>query len=281
LFAGIGGFDLGFERQGYEIRWQVEKDRYCQRVLQKHWPLGERFEDVRDCGAHNLTPVDVITGGFPCQDVSDAGKRAGINGDRSGLWSEMCRIIGELRPRFVLVENVPGLFVRGIDRVLGDLAEIGYDAEWQVISAADVGAPHLRKRVWIVAHHHDITARKQELRAERQIPPVVAGDGRAQSVALPAGKLCNGINDNIGDGQRSQKVLEFGDSCGRANEDFPFEGAGDREWEYWATEPDVGRVAHGIPNGVDRLKGLGNAIVPQIAEHFALALKPHLVEVYA
>ena len=249
MFAGIGGFDLGFERQGYEIRWQVEKDRYCQRVLQKHWPLGERFEDVRDCGAHNLTPVDVITGGFPCQDVSDAGKRAGINGDRSGLWSEMCRIIGELRPRFVLVENVPGLFVRGIDRVLGDLAEIGYDAEWQVISAADVGAPHLRKRVWIVAH--------------------------------PAGKLCNGINDNIGDGQRSQKVLEFGDSCGRANEDFPFEGAGDREWEYWATEPDVGRVAHGIPNGVDRLKGLGNAIVPQIAEHFALALKPHLVEVYA
>src|SRR6185312_5367478 len=152
LFAGIGGFDLGFERAGFKTIWQVEIDSFCRRVLAKHFPEAERFEDVRDCGKHNLRPVDVICGGFPCQDISNAGKRAGIDGERSGLWSEFARIIGELRPRFVVVENVAALLGRGMGRVLGDLAEIGYDAEWQVISAAEMGALHLRERVWIVAY---------------------------------------------------------------------------------------------------------------------------------
>jgi DNA (cytosine-5)-methyltransferase 1 len=106
-------------------------------------------------GIRELQPVDVIAGGFPCQDISNAGKRIGISGERSGLWSEFSRIIGELRPRFVLVENVAALLVRGIETVLGDLAAIGYDAEWQIISAADMGAPHLRKRVWILGYPHE------------------------------------------------------------------------------------------------------------------------------
>src|ERR1700678_1941479 len=110
LFSGIGGFDLGFERAGIKNVWQVEIDPYCQRVLAKQFPDAERFDDVRTVGRHNLKPVDIISGGFPCQDISTAGKRAGIaEGTRSGLWSEYARIIGELRPRFVVVENVAAL----------------------------------------------------------------------------------------------------------------------------------------------------------------------------
>ena len=153
LFAGIGGIDLGFERAGFKTVWQVEQNEYCRKVLGRHFPDADRsVTDVRDAGRHNLKPVDVIAGGFPCQDISSAGLRTGINGERSGLWSEYARIIGELRPRFVLVENVAALLGRGIGRVVGDLATLGYDAEWEVVSAADVGAPHLRERVWILAY---------------------------------------------------------------------------------------------------------------------------------
>lgn len=152
LFSGIGGFDLGFSRAGIETLWEVEIDPYCRKVLERHFPNAERFADIRECGKHNLRPVDVISGGFPCQDISQAGKRAGIDGDRSGLWREYARIIGELRPRYVCIENVAALLGRGLVRVLCDLAALGYDAEWEVISAADVGAPHLRERVWIVAY---------------------------------------------------------------------------------------------------------------------------------
>jgi len=152
LFSGIGGFDLGFERAGIETTWQVEIEDYARRVLQRHFPRAQRFNDIRECGKHNLAPVDIVSGGFPCQDISNAGKRAGIDGERSGLWSEYARIIRELRPRYVVVENVAALLGRGMERVLGDLAACGYDAEWQSISAAHVGAPHLRERIWILAY---------------------------------------------------------------------------------------------------------------------------------
>ena len=127
LFSGIGGFDLGFQRAGIETLWQVEIDGYCRRVLARHFPGAERYEDVRSCGVRNLRAVDVISGGFPCQDISN-GKRAGIDGERSGPWSEYARIIRELRPRYVVVENVAALLGRGMERVLGDLAACGYDA---------------------------------------------------------------------------------------------------------------------------------------------------------
>src|SRR3990167_10929952 len=126
LFSGIGGLELGLEWAGVgRTVWQVELDPYCRAVLAKHWPDAQRFTDVRDCNSTNLPPVDVLCGGFPCQDISDAGKRAGITGARSGLWSEFARIIRELRPRYVVVENVRALLVRGIDTVLGDLAAAG------------------------------------------------------------------------------------------------------------------------------------------------------------
>lgn len=152
LFSGIGGFDLGLERAGFHTSWFCEQDDYCTRVLNRHWPRVPVYPDVTTLTAGEVEPVDVLCGGFPCQDLSLAGKGAGIDGARSGLWSEFARLIGELRPRYVVVENVPALLSRGIWRVLGDLAEIGYDAEWDCLPASAFGAPHRRDRIWIVAY---------------------------------------------------------------------------------------------------------------------------------
>lgn len=152
LFAGIGGFDLGFERAGFKTSWQVEIDPYCQRVLAKNFPEAKRYGDITCCGFENLALVDVVTGGFPCQDVSHAGRRVGIDGARSSLWREMRRIVRELQPKFTVVENTSGLLDRGMERVLGEMAEDGLDAEWTVLSACSFGAPHPRQRVFIVAY---------------------------------------------------------------------------------------------------------------------------------
>lgn len=213
LFSGIGGLDLGLERAGMTIRWQVETDPYASAVLAKHWPDVPRYGDISGLGGEELEPVDLICGGFPCQDVSNAGKRAGIEGQRSGLWSEYARIVRALRPCYVLVENVSALLGRGFGRVVGDLAACGYDAEWDCIPAAAVGAPHIRDRVFIVAH--------------------------------PAGA---GLEVRFDQGGLRQFAATVGA-------------------RQWAIEPNVGRVAHGVPSRVDRLRGLGNAVVPQVAEY--------------
>src|ERR1035438_9332632 len=154
LFSGIGGLDLGFDRAGFECRFQIEIDPFCREILEKHWPGVPKHHDIRVATAAVLSPVDVLIGGFPCQDVSQAGKRAGIEGSRTGLWAEFARIIGELRPRFVVAENVPGLLTsRGaMGRVLGDLARLGYVGCWRCLRASEFGASHIRKRVFIVAY---------------------------------------------------------------------------------------------------------------------------------
>jgi DNA (cytosine-5)-methyltransferase 1 len=153
LFAGIGGMDLGLERAGFKCSWQVEIDPYARRVLEKHWPDVRRHDDVRTFPPdRDGWAVDLVCGGFPCQDISVAGKGAGIDGERSGLWSQLLRIVCLLRPRFVVVENVAALLDRGMGRVLGDLAEGGFDAEWQVLPASAFGAPHQRERVFLVAY---------------------------------------------------------------------------------------------------------------------------------
>lgn len=154
LFTGVGGFDLGFERAGMECAWQVEFDKACQSVLKKHWSETELFDDVRTVGKHNLEQVDVICGGFPCQDVSIAGKRAGLAGERSGLWSEFARIIDELEPKWVVIENVPGLLSsnRGRDfaTVIRWLAERGYGVAWRILDSQYFGVAQRRRRVFIV-----------------------------------------------------------------------------------------------------------------------------------
>jgi len=156
LFSGIGGFSLGLERAGMQTVAFCEIEPYCQAVLKKHWPDVPIYSDIRtltgDTLARDGIAVDVICGGFPCQDISDAGKRAGIAGERSGLWWEFARLISELRPRFVIVENVAALLDRGMGEVLGGLAALRYDAVWDCISAHDVGLPHERDRVFIVAN---------------------------------------------------------------------------------------------------------------------------------
>jgi DNA-cytosine methyltransferase len=165
LFSGIGGISarksrdavsLGLERAGMRTVAFCEIEPYCRAVLRKHWPNVPCYDDVRTLTADRLEQTellpDVICGGFPCQDISIAGKGAGIEGERSGLWKEYARIIGELRPRYVIVENVAALLGRGLGRVLGDLAALGYDAEWHCIPASAVGAPHRRDRLWLVAY---------------------------------------------------------------------------------------------------------------------------------
>lgn len=169
LFSGIGGFSLGLERAGMRTIAFCEVNQFCQAILAKHWPGVPIFGDIRFLSGNekgrvvywggparefrDIGPIDVICGGFPCQDISLAGEGAGIDGERSGLWREYARLVGELRPRYVIVENVAALLGRGIGRVLGDLASLGYDAEWHCIPASAVGLPHTRDRVWIVANH--------------------------------------------------------------------------------------------------------------------------------
>ncbi len=157
LFSGIGGFSLGLERAGgFETVAFCEIEPFCRRVLAKHWPGVKQYDDVRNLTADTLwsdgIAVDVICGGFPCQDISLAGKGAGLAGERSGLWAEYARLIRELRPKFVIVENVAALLSRGLADVLRDLAALGYDAEWHCIPASAIGAPHRRDRLWIVAY---------------------------------------------------------------------------------------------------------------------------------
>jgi DNA (cytosine-5)-methyltransferase 1 len=151
LFAGIGGFDLGFERAGIKTVWQVEIDPFCRKVLERRFPDVQRIKDVKEVGS-DTERVDVLSGGFPCQDISNAGSFAGIDGPRTGLWREFVRVIGALRPKFVVMENVPALLVRGMGDVLGGLASCGYDAEWEVVPACLFGAPHTRERLFIVAY---------------------------------------------------------------------------------------------------------------------------------
>ena len=170
LFAGIGGFSLGLEKTGkFETVAFCEIEPYCQKVLSKHWPGVRIYDDVRELTGEKLRAdgitVDVITGGFPCQDISVAGRGAGIEGERSGLWSEIARLIGELRPRYAIMENVSALLGRGMDTVLGDLSQIGYDAEWHCIPASHLGAPHQRDRIWIIAYPTDFGRQDQRLSA--------------------------------------------------------------------------------------------------------------------
>jgi len=152
LFSGIGGFDIGFEKVGMKIIWQCENDEYASKVLKKHWPDVPNLGDIKEVDWNEVEKPDIICGGFPCQDISIAGKGKGIHGSRSGLWWEMLKTISILRPRYAVMENVPMLTHRGLAEVVGSLSEIGYDAEWNIVSARYVGANHRRDRLFIIAY---------------------------------------------------------------------------------------------------------------------------------
>jgi len=186
LFAGIGGFDLGFERAGMKCVWQVELDEWCRKVLAKHWPDVPKWDDVRTFTGDGFERPDVICGGFPCQDLSRSGKRAGIWGSRSGLWSEFARIIRVVRPRIVVVENVAAITDSGLGRVLADLASLGFDAEWDVLPACAFGAPHSRERMFVVAHV-DGNHLRTSWTAEGEGPPAGLFNGRPRKAGQVAG----------------------------------------------------------------------------------------------
>jgi DNA (cytosine-5)-methyltransferase 1 len=257
LFAGIGGFELGLERTGgFETVAQCEIDPFCRKVLAKHWPNVKRYEDVRTLTADTLRrdgiEVDVICGGFPCQDISLAGKGAGIEGERSGLWTEYARLIGELRPQFVFVENVAALLGRGLGAVLGDLAALGYDCWWDCIPASAVGAPHRRDRLWLVAYPGGAGLEGFGIRAQ-------AFGARDDDAGCQSGgaSIAPAIAHSIS-GQLAQCWPSR-----RMGREKPFSRDGD--WPL-TSEPFVCRGSHGVPDRAHRLRTLGNAVVPQIPE---------------
>ena len=294
LFSGIGGFSLGLERTGgFETVAFCEIEEFPRRVLAKHWPKVPCYHDIRDLTADALASdgigVDAICGGFPCQDISTAGKGAGIEGERSGLWSEYARLIGELRPRVVFVENVAALLGRGLDRVLGDLAALGYDAEWHCIPASAVGAPHRRDRFWIVAY----SVRSKRWSEHSSCGHVQRQDGLSQRqegsggfepdgqtlADTPSQRRREARQDSQRSAQWSAGRSDVSDTLrlgpqgqGRAIESVRPEARLYREIHRaihdsgWPAEPNVGRVAHGVPDRSHRLKALGNAVVPQIPE---------------
>jgi len=277
LFAGIGGFSLGLERAGMTCKWQVEIDPYATAVLKKHWPEVPKHEDVRTFPPQGDYHVDLICGGFPCQDISVAGKGAGLAGARSGLWYEFARIIGEIRPRYVIVENVAALLARGMDAVLGTLSTLGYGAEWHVIPASAVGAPHRRERVWIVAYANDQGQPDVPVHDEpwRCMPEPAGGyvpDAEGERRGARRSRRVAGVVSREEDAATVADADRSGRQQQRRPEPVPAEQPSAECGGWWESEPDVGRVAHGVPSRVDRLRCLGNAVVPQVVEIIGRAI---------
>jgi DNA (cytosine-5)-methyltransferase 1 len=290
LFSGIGAFSFGLERAGMKTAAFCEIDPYCRRVLARHWPGVPIYEDVKELTAKRLRrdgiAVDLICGGFPCQDISVAGPGGGLDGTRSGLWWEYRRIIEELRPEWVVVENVDALRGRGLDTVLLALDALGYVGEWHLIPASAVGAPHRRDRLWIIAHSRRSYRRRieSERRANRRNADA-GGDGPQRIMADAAKPLRGRRHDETHpqqDGSRSSNGgsdMAYAYGGGRREQGYVVGSIGDEiarqlkrggsRNRWWAAEPDVGRVVNGPAEAVDRRKrliALGNALVPQIPE---------------
>ena len=283
LFSGIGGFSLGLEQAGMETIAFCEIEKYPQKVLAKHWSEVPIAQDVTkltysdgvlyDDGKEIYRgTIDAICGGFPCQDISVAGKQEGIKeGTRSGLWSECARLLREIRPEYAIFENVTALISgeqgRWFQRVLWDISEVGYDAEWHCIPASELGAHHHRDRVWIIAYPSDNRRDGGSLhRKERDSRPpkgILKGSGilaESGSVRIKAG-LAGSIEGKEGYSGITNHLR------------YEVRGARERKGvEFWHTEPCVGRVANGVSSRSHRLKALGNAVVPQIPQIIGRAI---------
>jgi DNA (cytosine-5)-methyltransferase 1 len=266
LFSGIGGIDLGLERAGMKVIWQSEIDTYASNILAKHWPEVPNLGDITKIDWSHVERPDVVAGGFPCQPVSGAGAQRAQT-DKRWLWPEFARCLRDLRPRYVLVENVPALLTvtsgRAAQEVFGDLASLGFDTEWECLPAAAFGAPHLRYRVFVVAYAH---GERLSERPERNGQP---GPGIETSQRDDTLGLRDPVADAIGSGLevfQLEPALEELQAAQRSGD-----GRG-----HWDVEPDVGRVAHGIPSRVDRIRCLGNAVVPQISEYIGRRLSARI-----
>jgi DNA (cytosine-5)-methyltransferase 1 len=256
LFSGIGGFSLGLERAGMRTVAFCEIDPYCRAVLRRHWPSVPCFEDVRAIDRSQLGAIDLVCGGYPCQPFSLAGKRAGEADDRH-LWPYFAGLVRDLRPAWVLAENVVGHVTMGLDQVLADLEGLGYAATSFVIPACATGAPHRRDRLWIVAN-----AGRDGLQGQRS-----GGDSGGQAFDDPRGEA-TGVPDADGADADGWK-RSFGWPAGRMGWSESLSRDGD--WEI-ASEPFVRRGTHGIPNRMDRIRALGNAVVPEIPYRIGRAI---------
>jgi len=318
LFSGIGGFSLGLERTGgFETVGFCDNDKKTHLVLKKHWPNVPIYDDISTLKGSDLGTIDIITGGFPCQDLSVAGKGAGLAGARSGLWFEFHRLIKETKPKWVIAENVAVLRSRGLDQVLRSLDEIGYDAEWHCIPASAVGAPHRRDRIWIVAYPSKLQCDGSKdnpgISVEPEEKPKLRNSSGKDALAYSNGCLeankgkCTDFKRK-GDGGGVEQGRSGSDdrqgcirgSRGCSKDDVAYSGSEGLERlrirtlstepqeslspscgsivrsvtnsDFWKTEPQLGRVADGIPNRLDRLKQLGNSLVPQIPEMIGYAI---------
>lgn len=309
LFSGIGGMSLGLERtDGFQTIAFCEIDPYCRRVLAKHWPEVECFEDVRNLTAESLTHlgrIDVISGGFPCQPISQAGKKRGDKDER-WLWPELARLIRAARPRWFLGENVPPLLSAQSGRLFGgilrELAESGYDVEWRSLSAAQFGAPHLRERVFILAYPEGIRQSQQPILTDpaalvgpsaRASGGVESGDstegirvgrriaaGGSQALAHADGKRCDSWAERMGRqaGPTPHWRRQGPTLADAAGEREPLRqtkssgmgrlagGSDETDGNHWATEPGIRLLVNGFPGRLEQLRGYGNAVVPQVIE---------------
>jgi len=248
LCSGIGGLDLGLEWAGMKCKWQVEKVDYRRKILELRFPDAERFSLLEECGKHNLAPVDLICAGFPCQPFSVAGKQRGAADDRY-LWPEVRHIVEELRPAWFLGENVPGIVRMALDTVLSDLEVLGYSTRTFVVPACAVEAPHIRSRVWIVAY-----AASNLRGTSGNVGPKTPDGGGADNPDATEPLSRHGNSDDVSIFWDRSQVGQTGSTI--------------RPYNRWSVEPDVGRVANGVPNRVHRLSGLGDAVVPQLGEIF-------------
>ena len=265
LFSGIGGFSYGLEKTGFQTVAFCEMDKYCKLVLQKHWKGTKIYSDVKEITKERLEAdgvelPEIITGGFPCQPFSIAGKQKGTNDDRH-LWPEMFRIIKELKPRWVIGENVRGIvnIQDGVvfETVCTDLESEGYEVQAFNIPAAGVGAPHRRERIWIVANSRRTLRQGSGIREKNEDETRKEdADQYQRSSSSPEPNVANASA-----GRRASQKTEI-----------PTRGNGTEHQSWWQSEPDVGRVAHGVPGRVHRLRALGNSIVPKIAEEIGKAI---------
>jgi DNA (cytosine-5)-methyltransferase 1 len=281
LFSGIGGIELGFEKAGFETIWFIECEKYAKEVIKKHWCNAIVYDDITKVDFKAIPKVDIITGGFPCQDISFAGKGVGISGSRSSLWKYYYESIRVLRPRYAFIENVSAILGRGLNVVLADLASLGYDAEWYCVPASSVGAPHQRDRLFVISYlpftrngrlsvskrgqkkkGFDIDGNSKTISDSQGTGEMPIQQQGQRNVPVKIGKIVTDSNSKrLSDIQRNkEQTWQSGNGT-----------VGDSGW--WNTEPDLGRMADGISNRVDRIRCLGNAVVPQVAEVFAQAIK--------
>ena len=308
VFSGIGGFELGLERAipNSQTIWQCEKDKYCRRILQKHWPDAKMYDDITKMDTAEVERPHILCGGFPCQDISVAGKGAGIHGKKSGLWWHMHALISRFRPSIIVLENVPAISFRGAKEVLGSLAQIGYDAEWTIISARQFGAPHIRKRWFCVAYPHKNTDKikgtntksypigqkkstalyKKNRERQENIRKENIYDKRCDSVQNQSAHSHSKRKPDSPKYETSMERLSSYSISKRSKKhpicrQQPVEKKGLIEYRssqtariqprnYWkggTSESPLCAVDDGIPQRVARLKALGNAIVPQCSEY--------------